>query len=228
MRGTGPAREPATFVFADLAGFTALTEAHGDAAALEIATRFQARVRELLPGEGAEVVKTIGDEVMIRAPDAGQAVELGLRIVEELAMPGAPPVRVGMHSGPAIGHEGDWFGATVNLASRIAGAARPGEVLLTEATRDEASGCGLELEPRGPHRFKHIHDPVPVFRVARPGARAPALEIDPVCRMAVDAENPAATRALGGDDLFFCSGECAARFDTDPGRYVDAGPPTPQ
>jgi adenylate cyclase len=75
---------PHTFVFADLAGFTALTEAHGDEQAAELAADFCDTVRELLPEYGAEEVKTIGDAVMLRCDEPGAAVELGLRLVDEV------------------------------------------------------------------------------------------------------------------------------------------------
>ena len=64
-------------------------------------------------------MKTIGDEVMIRVDEPVNAVRLGIRIADELAFHGSPPVRVGMHSGPAVARDGDWFGATVNLASWV-------------------------------------------------------------------------------------------------------------
>jgi adenylate cyclase len=66
---TTQATEQATFVFADLAGFTALAEAHRDDEAVEMATGFAARVRGLLGEHGAEEIKTIGDAVMIRVVD---------------------------------------------------------------------------------------------------------------------------------------------------------------
>ncbi|MGH2984338.1 MAG: adenylate/guanylate cyclase domain-containing protein, partial [Solirubrobacterales bacterium] len=195
-----------TFVFADLAGFTALTEAHGDVEAIEIATAFAGQVRCLLPEYGAEEIKTIGDEVMIRVVDPEQAVRLGLRIVAELASPGSPPVRVGMHSGPAIGLDGDWFGGTVNLASRVVGAAKAGEVLLTEDTGRQAGHAeGLELEDQGRRYFRHLPEPVPVYRALESGDPGRELEVDPVCRMAVDPSEAAGSKHRRGLTYYFCS-----------------------
>ena len=92
--------ETNTFVFADLAGFTALTEAHGDSSAIRFVDDFVARVRRILADYDAEEVKTIGDEVMIRASDPTSAVRLGAAIVDQLAFHGSPPVRVGITPGP--------------------------------------------------------------------------------------------------------------------------------
>ena len=217
--------ESSTFVFADLAGFTALTEAHGDAEAVEMAIQFAARVRTLLPEYRAEEIKTIGDEVMIRVPEPLEAVKLGIRITKELAAPGEPPVRVGMHSGRAVQRDGDWFGATVNLASRVAGAAYAGEVLLTEGTRAElGENDAFELTPRGSSFFKNIPAPVPVYRAVSAGAPAVELEIDPVCRMAVDPSRAAAARHRMGLTYYFCSPECAAAFSAGPRRYIATSP----
>ncbi len=211
----------ATFVFADLAGFTALTETHGDAEALEIVTTFVARVRALLPAYGGEEIKTIGDEVMIRVEDPVQALRLGLRIVHELAAPGSPPVRVGMHSGPAIARDGDWFGGTVNLASRVAGAAKAGEVLLTEGTSRQAGRpAGLELEERGTRYLRHLPEPVPVYRAHDTSVPDRDLEIDPVCRMAVDPGAAGGSRPRRGITYYFCSPECQELFEADPRRYL--------
>jgi len=210
-----------TFLFADLAGFTALTEAHGDAEAVEIAIRFVARVRSLLAEYGAEEVKTIGDEVMVRVAEPSEAVKLGIRIIDDLSAPGEPPVRVGMHSGRAVWRDGDWFGATINLASRVAGEARAGEVLLTEGTRQELSGTdAFELAPRGLSYFKNIPAPVPVYRAVGAGGPATELEIDPVCRMAIDPSDAAATRRRTGITYYFCSPQCADAFSASPRNYI--------
>jgi len=210
-----------TFVFADLAGFTALTEAHGDAEALQIASDFVSTVRTILAECGAEEVKTIGDEVMIRVEDPGEAVRLGIQIVDRLAAHRSPPVRVGMHSGSAIASAGDWFGSTVNIASRVTDAAKPGEVLLTDATRTLLGDLdGIELERLGQRAFKHVPELTPVYRaVEREGDRR-QFEVDPVCRMAVDPQRAVSARRRWGIPYFFCSEECRRAFDEGPRRYI--------
>ncbi len=217
--------DSSTFVFADLAGFTALTEAHGDEKAIGIAIDFTSRVRALLAEHRAEQVKTIGDEVMIRVADPVDAVRLGIRIVDELAFHGSPPVRVGMHSGPAVSRDGDWFGSTVNLASRVVDAAKPGEVLCTAETREQLRGSkDFELRDRGTRRFKNIVDPIPVFRAVAADGEGRELEIDPVCRMAVDRSRAASRRRRRGIDYFFCSDRCRRAFDERPLRYIITTP----
>jgi adenylate cyclase len=210
-----------TFVFADMAGFTALTEVMGDEEAVELAHRFSDLLRVLLSDHGAEEVKTIGDAMMIYVAAADQAVELGLRIVDELgARPRFPIVRVGMHTGPAIERGGDWFGATVNLAARISGAAGGNEVLLSEATQIAAGELdGVELSRHGQQELKNIREPVTLFRAEWSGRRREELPIDPVCRMALDPEKSAGQLRHEGKLFYFCSLECIGHFAADPDRY---------
>jgi class 3 adenylate cyclase/YHS domain-containing protein len=215
-----------TFLFADLAGFTALTEAHGDRQAADLAGEFVDAVRALLPEYGAEEVKCIGDAVMIRCSDAGQAIGLGARIVGEVgAHHGFPSVRVGMSTGPAVEREGDWFGATVNLAARVSGAAAGGEVLLTEATRRAAgSSERVQLLPRGRRRLKNVAEPVQLYAAVSEAERSAAgMPIDPVCRMAVDPDHAAGTLLHDGTRYFFCSLACAGAFARDPDTALTAG-----
>ena len=212
-----------TFVFADLAGFTALTEAMGDEDAADLAERFSDAVRDRLPSHRAAAVKAIGDALMIRAEQAGPAIRLGLEIVHEVGgRHFFPTVRVGMHTGPAVERRGDWFGATVNIAARVSGMARGGEVLLTEATREAAEGVnGLDFHERGRQPLRNVEEPVVLYAAVRRGEfPGPALPIDPVCRMAVDPERAAGKLIHEGTVYTFCSLSCVGRFVAAPERFV--------
>jgi class 3 adenylate cyclase/YHS domain-containing protein len=213
-----------TFLFADLAGFVALTEAHGDDAAADAAADFAEGVRELLPEYSAEEVKTIGDSVMVRVPDAGDAINLAVRIISEIGRQhGALAVRVGVHTGAAVRRDGDWFGATVNLSSRVADAAEPGEVLFTAATRERAVAAldAFELERRGHQSFRNVTTPTELFALALAAQGDDArLPVDPVCRMAVDPAQSPERRSYKGIAYHFCASECAEVFDLDPDRYA--------
>ena len=214
-----------TFLFADLAGYSALTETHGDEQAADIVQDFCARVRQLLSEHGAEQIKTIGDEVMARVDEPEQAVRLGLRIVAELAGHAAPPVRVGMHTGVAVERDGDWYGSTVNLAARIAGAARAGEVLLSGATRDALpADAAIAIEPRGARWFKNIPRETPIFAARGADRAGVGLGVDPVCRMAVDPMRSEAKATHRGRRFDFCSSGCARAFEANPRRYVATSP----
>jgi class 3 adenylate cyclase len=135
-------RQPTpTFVFADLAGYTALTEERGDAAAAQVAREFRRTMCALSREHGAWQVKSMGDGVMIWAPDAGNAVALAAQAVERVGTRSdLLPVRVGVHTGPAVMRGCDWYGSAVNVAARLATEAEPNEALVSSTTRAAAHG----------------------------------------------------------------------------------------
>lgn len=146
-----------TFLFADLVGFTRFTAEHGDERGADLAVRFHRRMRLLAAELDCQVVKVIGDGVMVRAEDGRAALELGRRIVADAQREGFPPVRVGIDTGLAVEREGDWFGSTVNTAARVAAAAGAGELLLTERTRNAAGGVSaLALSEHGRRALKGV------------------------------------------------------------------------
>jgi class 3 adenylate cyclase/YHS domain-containing protein len=201
-----------------------MTEAHGDEVAADAAADFASGVRRLLPECDGQEVKSIGDAMMVRVPAAGPAIELAVRLISEVgSQHGSLAVRVGAHTGPAVERGGDWFGAAVNLAARVASAADRGEVLMTEATHTAAghSLSGYEIERRPGQTFKNIAEPVTVYALAIASQPDVAnLPTDPICHMAVDPGRSSERRRHRGVDLHFCSAECAAVFDRHPERYV--------
>lgn len=215
-----------TFVFADIAGFTALTEAHGDEDAADLAVDFARRVSGRVAHGGGEVVKTIGDAVMIRMDRSAAAIALGLEIVEDLmADHGEPTVRVGMHTGPASRRGADFFGASVNLAARIAAFAGGGEVVLSAAVREAGVPEGVRLVALGRQRLRHSAEPVDLYAAQRhaTGARL-ARALDPVCRMAVVPGREARRIRYVDTDYVFCSADCADRFAAQPEAYTAGRP----
>jgi class 3 adenylate cyclase/YHS domain-containing protein len=216
----------ATFLFADIAGFTALTEAHGDEEAAAIVAEFCRAVRAELPDYGGTQVKTIGDALMLSIPEPADAVRLGLRITHELMLGhGAPAVRVGMHHGSAVEQEGDYFGAAVNLAARVSAEAGGGEVLLTGATAARAPQLdGVLYEPRGRRELRNVREPVDLFAAVRAGAsQEGSLPCDPVCRMAVDPDRAAGRLVYEDTTYFFCTLACAGEFARNPERFAREG-----
>lgn len=212
-----------TFVFADLAGFTALTEAHGDERAADIAIAFCAELNRLLPDD-AEDLKMLGDACLLRVGDAAQAVRLGVQLTGGLApRHGFPDVRVGMHTGAAVQRGDDWFGSTINTAARVAALAGPGDVLLTAATRDAAgSPMAVVFDDCGAHELRHIVRPAHLYRArsASESEVAGRWVVDPVCRMRLDADQAATTQTEDGVEYVFCSPLCAEQFSRSPELYL--------
>ena len=155
-----PGRMRVSIAFADLAGYTRMTEELGDEEAVLAVERFIEGVERSLPGS-ARVVKTIGDEVMIIGSDvvaltawavAFQAGRVGRR----------PQSRIGLHTGEVIYRDGEYYGREVNLAARVAARAAGGEVLVTRAV-DEAAGRGLARERIGEVRLKGFSQATELF-----------------------------------------------------------------
>ena len=127
--------------FADLAGYTRLTEEVGEEEALEVVERFVELVGETLPDD-ARVIKTIGDEVMVVGTDASALADWAVGLVELSTE--RPLPRIGVHVGSALYRDGDYYGRAVNLAARVGARATGGEVLVTREVK-EAAGPAPEL-----------------------------------------------------------------------------------
>ena len=211
----------ATYLFADIAGFTALTEVHGDEQAVQLVDDFAAVVQAELPNVGGEYVKTVGDALMLRVPDAGDAIRLGLWITRN-AMNGhrAPSVRVGANFGSAVERNGDYFGTTINVAARVSALARGGELLVTGHTAELAPDLdGVLYESRGRQALRNVAEPVEIFAVVHMEGDADQLVVDPVCQMAVDPERAVGRLILEGTTYFLCSRGCVSAFSQNPQRY---------
>ena len=149
-------RRPPAVSFLDLTGYTRLTEERGDEAAADLATRLGTLVRRSSQEHGGQPVKWLGDGVMFFFHDPADGVQAALDMVEEVARHALPPARVGIHAGPVVFQEGDYFGRTVNIAARIAEYARPGEVLVSQEVVDAADGAPVTFTDIGPVELKGV------------------------------------------------------------------------
>ena len=151
------------FCFVDLTGFTRYTEEEGDEEALDLVERFVETVEATLPSE-ALIVKTIGDEVMIVSPDPVTLTEWAVGFLTLFRE--RPQPRVGIHFGPAVYRDGDYFGTEVNLTHRVVARALGGEVLVTASVVDAiGSSAYLEFEPIGRVELKGFGQPAELFVV---------------------------------------------------------------
>jgi class 3 adenylate cyclase len=162
-------RRPPAVCFLDISGYTRLTEERGDEAAAELATRLATLVSQSSRERGGQPVKWLGDGVMFYFPNPGDGVLAALDMVEGVAAEALPPARVGIHAGPVVFQEGDYFGRTVNIASRIAEYARPGEVLVSQEVVDASELDGVGVTPIGPIELKGVSQPLTLHSVRRLG-----------------------------------------------------------
>ena len=164
-----PVRRPPAVSFLDITGYTRLTEERGDEAAAELATRLATLVRGSSREHGGQPVKWLGDGVMFYFPNPGDGVLAALDMVEGVAVYDLPPARVGIHAGPVVFQDGDYFGGTVNIAARIADFARPGEVLVSQEVVDAADLDGVGFTAIGPIELKGVSEPLSLHSVRRAG-----------------------------------------------------------
>lgn len=163
-----PGARLVTIGFADLVGFTSLGEALPPEDLEKLAQHLADLTREFAVGP-VRFIKTIGDEVMLVSPEPAPLLDAVLNLVEATESDdGFPRLRAGLATGMAVSREGDWFGSPVNVAARVTGAARPGSVLVAEATR-EAIGDDerFSWSFAGAKRLKGIKPDVKAFRARR-------------------------------------------------------------
>lgn len=210
-----------TFAFVDLAGFTALTDAHGDEAAARLAERFCELARQSLHPQ-VLLVKSIGDAVMLASPDP-----LGcLLTVEDLLSaclrePDFPVARAGAHTGSAVERDGDWFGSAVNIAARVCALAAGRQLLITAPVAAVARQASRTPHDLGLVSLRGIARPVGLFSVDV-GPTDPHTVTDPVCRMHCDTRAAAGTLRHADQDWWFCSLRCAGLFTANPDAYIGA------
>jgi class 3 adenylate cyclase len=207
-----------TFAFVDLAGFTALTEAHGDDEAVATLARFKQMASGAL-GPNDVLVKTIGDAVMVAFESPTTAVSSLRRLFEAARVePTMPLMRAGVHHGSAIEDEGDFFGAAVNLAARVAAQASGGQLLATETVAVAATVTGEVVTHLGTISLRNIAEPVDVYEVdLDPDVD---VAVDPVCAMKVPTTGPSRIQLrLADRDVWFCGLPCVARYAAAPDRY---------
>ncbi|HET6771345.1 MAG TPA: adenylate/guanylate cyclase domain-containing protein [Actinomycetota bacterium] len=158
-------RVPA-IAFLDITGYTRLTEERGDEAAAELAAQLSRVVQRTSRQHGGKPVKWLGDGVMFYFSEPAPGVLAALEMVDHVVGADLPPAHVGLHAGPVVPQDGDYFGRTVNTAARIAEYARPGEVVVTQEVVDAAEGYSLTFSRIGPVELKGVAE-IPTLYAAR-------------------------------------------------------------
>ena len=165
-------------MIADVRGYTAFTQTHGDEAAAHLAAAFAGIVREGVEAHGGEVIELRGDEALAAFDSAREAiraaVELQLTFAHEVEVDPSLPLRVGigLDAGEAVELEGGFRGGALNLAARLCSRAAPGEVLASRGVTHLARAVeGVTFTDHGTVDAKGIDEPVPVVAAS---ATAPA------------------------------------------------------
>jgi adenylate cyclase len=156
-----------TFLIADVRGYTRFTQEHGDEAAARLAGRFAMVVGEVVGGGDGRVVELRGDEALCVFGSPRQAVRTAValqqRCADEIRADPTLPLRIGigLDAGEAVPVEGGYRGGALNLAARLCGVAKAGEVLVSEGVvLLGARSEGISFTSRGEIRLKGMERPV--------------------------------------------------------------------
>jgi adenylate cyclase len=125
--------------------------------------------------------------------------------------PHFPEVRAGLHHGNAAARDGQFYGTAVNVAARIAGYARGGQVLCSSTVAAAIGNTGMAAQSLGVVSMKNLREPIEVFLLTTSAAEEQDA-IDPVCRMRVSRSKTAVHLELEGIDYWFCSRTCLEFF----------------
>lgn len=214
-----------TFAFVDLAGFTALTEAHGDEVAAANVARFYDMARQTLVGS-TQLVKGIGDAVLLAADNPEDGVSTVKALMSAVETEGNFPLaRAALHTGTGVRSRDDrggidFVGSGVNLAARVAGYATCRQVLLTETVAEGLDSRRWPLRRLGHAQFQNVPNPIVLLELILEDG--PAGDVDPVCRMRVSPGAVVASIRHGERSYVFCSLECVAAFAANPEIYATA------
>lgn len=199
-------------LFVDLVRFTALTDIHGDVTAADAAGALGEVTRKVL-GTGDRLVKSVGDGVMLVSPGPAAGLRLAGALIEGLHdLDTGLDARGGVHHGPVVHRGEDLFGATVNLAARLAELPAPGRLAVTRQVALSAGEVDLAVEPRGFSHLRGFRERVEVFELD-PCRHDGEWLTDPVCGMRVRAAGSIRRSVGNGESIGFCSERCAELFD---------------
>lgn len=145
--GRGHGDHEVTILFTDLVGFSTWALSAGDSAAVLLLRKVGDAQEDAIANEGGRVVKRLGDGLMavfVRPPDAvDAALDLQRRVTEVMVDGHRPQLRAGIHVGTPRKLGGDYLGVDVNVAARVAEAAKGGEVLVSDPVADHLEADGL-------------------------------------------------------------------------------------
>ena len=201
-------------MMADLSGYTAMTEVHGAHTAVSLIDKYLALVKKSLVGS-SHLHERVGDEMIIVANSAEDLAYTATFLFEHAyEESGFLPLHAGLHYGPIVKKDNDYFGSTINTASRITSAAEKGRIVCSaEFINQLPEGHPYVAKSKGVHRFKNLMKPVELFEMSC------CIEymtrkyvIDPVCHMLIKTPATALHFLHNKEHFYFCSGKCLSMF----------------
>ena len=212
----------ATFCFVDIAGYTALTDSHGELAAADLVDTFSELIRASVEPLG-QIQELIGDCAFLVFPNPLVAKDALSALYKSIAdRQDFPIVRAGLHHGSALFRGNRFFGSTVNLTARVAAQASGGEILCTRQiaeTLTQAGTSDIEVKHRGLVSLRNLPQPVELYDIVLSTVLR-EYAIDPVCKMQVDTKHATVELQFNKNTYWFCSLSCVERFAKQSSSYI--------
>ncbi|MBU2493156.1 MAG: YHS domain-containing protein [Bacteroidetes bacterium] len=203
-----------SFLIADLAGYTALTEIHGDQSALELIEKYLTFVQQSL-SLNVSLVERVGDEVLIVSEDSDSLADTALKLLDKIEDElHFPSLHLGLHTGPVIKKNGKYFGHTINLTSRICSYSKGGQILCSQKFINSIkSKFNYNLMKIGNVIFKNVREEIVLYSIV-PKINKEYIVVDPVCHMQLDKRSAPIKLTLDRNDFYFCSHDCKEKFNS--------------
>lgn len=203
-------------MMADLSGYTAMTEIHGAESAFTIIDRYLAIVKKSLVGS-SHLHERVGDEMIIIANTAEDLAYTATFLFEQAHNENEfLPLHAGLHYGPIVKKDGDYFGSTINTASRITSVAEKGQLVCSaEFLKQLPEGHPYIVSGKGMHTFKNLLKPVELFQMSCCiEYMSRKYVIDPVCHMLIKTPATALQLQHKEEHYYFCSENCLEMYKT--------------
>jgi len=207
-------------LMADLTGYTAMTDVHGGESAAKIVHKYMQLVDKSLSG-ATQLVQRIGDQVVLMSENPLDIL-LSARQLNESTQEEHQflSIHAGIHYGPVFLENGNLFGSTINIASRIMNLANRGQIICSSAfVNSVGAHPGVSFKSFGIHKLKNVMNEVEVFELSTNAS--PALPVDPVCHMLIDPGKEHYTFTFQEKTFHFCSTHCLDIFKTNPESFAN-------
>jgi len=208
--GDPPTQLRLAIVFLDISSYTPITEVMGNAVAARIVVRFSELVHETTVRFDGRVVDRLGDAFLLVFPEPRAALMCAMEIERRTAAePQFPALRGAVHWGDVVYQEGGYVGGSLNIASRVATAAKPHQILVTAAAHGEVRGLsGVMFTLLGKRQLKGLADELELFEVRSDDPAEGERARDPVCGMEMAPTEIAARLTVDGHEVVFCREKC--------------------
>ncbi len=205
-------------LMADLSGYTAMTDVHGGASAARLVTKYMELVNKSIHGD-CQVIQRIGDQVVVISDNASDlAVTAKMLNAYTLEEDHFLSIHAGLHFGSVYCENGNLFGSTINVASRIMNLARSGQILCSSDFVDVVESTSFSFAPVGAFKLKNVMHDVEIYELACDNEYS--QYVDPVCRMQVRDDMKNLTYGWSGETYHFCNEHCKELFRADPGAFI--------